>query len=441
MQARDLDRQRLGLQPEPATGPAGAVVLILLKFLADPVAVGLAIAALHVGDDAFETAGDLIDAAALVITELDFLVARAAQEHLLHLFGQILPRGVLVELVMAGDGLDGLQEIGRLALAPGRQRTVIDLEALIWHHEAFVKEQLDPQTIAFRAGTIRRVEREQAGFDLGDGKARDGAGKVFRKGDAFGLALAGCGFQDGNARGEVERGAQAVGEPGFQPFAHHDAVDHHVDIVAEFLVQCRRLVQLVELAIHLDPLKALLAQFQKLLAVFALAIAHDGGQQIAAGALLHRHDAINHVLHLLRLDGQAGGRAIGRACAREQQPHIVVDLGHRADRRARVLAGGLLLDGNRRGQTADMVHIRLFHHVEELTRIGGQRFHIAPLPFGIDGIKGQAGLARAGKAGDHHQLIAWNIHVDPLEIMLARAAYLDELLLSHELPSDPMPQR
>jgi hypothetical protein len=133
-------------------------------------------------------------------------------------------------------------------------------------------------------------------------------------------------------------------------------------------------------AVDLDALEALLAQFQEFLAVFALAVAHDGGEQIGARALRHRHHAVDHVLHLLRLDRQAGGGAVGGADAGEQQPHVVVDFGHRADGRARVLRGGLLLDGNRGRQARDMVHIRLLHHVEELAGIGRQAFDIAALP-------------------------------------------------------------
>jgi hypothetical protein len=81
-----------------------------------------------------------------------------------------------------------------------------------------------------------------------------------------------------------------------------------------------------------------------------------------------------------------------------------------------------------------MVHIGFLHHVEELARIGRQRFDIAPLPFGIDGVEGQRRLARPRQPGDHHQLVAGNIDIDSLEVMFARAAHLDELLFRHGTP-------
>ena len=81
-----------------------------------------------------------------------------------------------------------------------------------------------------------------------------------------------------------------------------------------------------------------------------------------------------------------------------------------------------------------MIHVRLFHHVEELPRIGRKAFDVTALPFGIDRIESERGLARPRKAGDHHELVAGNIDVDPLEIVLARAAHLDVLELRHVPP-------
>jgi hypothetical protein len=49
--------------------------------------------------------------------------------------------------------------------------------------------------------------------------------------------------------------------------------------VAELLVQHRRVVQLVEGAVDLDALEALLAQVEEFLAVFALPVADDGASR------------------------------------------------------------------------------------------------------------------------------------------------------------------
>ncbi len=192
----------------------------------------------------------------------------------------------------------------------------------------------------------------------------------------------------------------------------------------------------MELPIHLDPLEAQLAVFEHFLAILALAVAHHGREQIGARAFFQRHDAVHHVLDLLGFNGQARGRAVGRARAREQQAQVVVNLGHSAHSRARVLRRGFLLDADRGRQARDMVHVGLLHHVQKLPGIGRQAFDIAPLPFGIDRVKGQRRLARARQAREHHQLVARNIQIDILQVMLARAAHFDELLLRH--PAPPM---
>ena len=64
-----------------------------------------------------------------------------------------------------------------------------------------------------------------------------------------------------------------------------------------------------------------------------------------------------------------------------------------------------------------MFDIGLLHHFKELPRIGAERFHITPLPFGIDRIEREAGLAGTGKPGNDNQLVARKIDIDTLEIV------------------------
>ena len=86
------------------------------------------------------------------------------------------------------------------------------------------------------------------------------------------------------------------------------------------------------------------------------------------------------------------------------------------------LRGGLLLDGDGRRQALDVIDIGLLHQLQELARIGRQRFDIAALALGIDRVEGERGFARARQAGQHRQRVARNLDVDILEIVLARAA-------------------
>src|SRR5581483_8860426 len=67
----------------------------------------------------------------------------------------------------------------------------------------------------------------------------------------------------------------------------------------------------------------------------------------------------------------------------------------------------------------------LLHHRQELPRVGRQRLDVAPLPFGVEGVEGQAGLARAGQAGDDDQLVARQVQRDVFEVVRARTADMD----------------
>ena len=85
MAAGDLHRQRLGLEAEAVAGAARNVGEILGQLLARPFALGLAEAALQIGDDALERLLGLIGAQAVVIDEADGVVAGAVQDGVLHL--------------------------------------------------------------------------------------------------------------------------------------------------------------------------------------------------------------------------------------------------------------------------------------------------------------------------------------------------------------------
>ncbi len=198
-----------------------------------------------------------------------------------------------------------------------------------------------------------------------------------RGGDAGALGPGGVGnvggVEIGEALGQLQRGLEAVGEAGFDAFADDDAVDDHFDVMLVFLVERGGVLDLVERAVDADAGEAGLLPFGQLLAILALAAANDRGEQIMARAFGQLHDAVDHLADLLRLDRKAGGGRIGHADPRPQQAHIIVDFGDGGDGRARVAAGGLLLDRDGRGEAVDMLDIRLLHHLQELAGVGGER--------------------------------------------------------------------
>ena len=438
MLAADLHAQSLGLEPIAFAGVAGHVGEIARDLLARPIAVGLLVAPLEIGHDAFEGALGIVGAHAVVVGKTDLGVAGAVQDGVLRFLRQILPLGVEREFVVLAQRGQRLHVIGRARFRPRRDGALAQRAVLVGDDEIGVDMLLDAEPTAFRAGAERIVEREQPRLDLGDGEAGHRAGEFFGEDEALGGFVAlligfavgrggggrrGIGkLRDRHAFGELQRLLERIRKPCGDVRPHHDAVDDDVDVVGEFLVERRRLGDLVKLAVDFDALVALLHELGELLAILALPPAHDWSQEIETSTLRERHDAVDHLRHGLALDRQSGGRRVRDADARPQQPHVVVDFGDGADGRARIARGGFLLDGDGGGEAVDLVDVRLLHHFQKLPRVSRQALDIAALALGIDGVEGERGFAGAGQAGEHHQPVARNIEVDILEVMLARAA-------------------
>jgi len=74
--------------------------LISLELLTDPIRVRFSVAPFHVGDDALKRAGNLVNAAALIITEANFLFAGTIKEDLIYMGGKVSPLRRFIEFVL-----------------------------------------------------------------------------------------------------------------------------------------------------------------------------------------------------------------------------------------------------------------------------------------------------------------------------------------------------
>ena len=187
---------------------------------------------------------------------------------------------------------------------------------------------------------------------------------------------------------------------------HHQPVDDDRDVVFVLLVEDDLLVEAAQLAVDLDPRVALEPHLLEQFPVLAFAAAHDRRHDHEFGPLLEGHQPVDDLLLGLAGDLLAALGAVRDADPRPEQAQVVVDLGHRADRRARVARGRLLVDRDRRREPLDRVDVGLLHQAEELARVGRERLDVAPLPLGVDRVEGKARLARAGEPGDHDQRVA-----------------------------------
>ena len=202
---------------------------------------------------------------------------------------------------------------------------------------------------------------------------------------------------------------EPVGEPGRrldrlrqaqpQVGAHHEPVDDDLDRVLELLVELgHALLEHVLLAVDLDAREALAHQLLEDVLVLALAVADDRRVDREARPLLELQHLVDDRVERLPRDRLAADRAMRPADPRVEQAQVVVDLGHGADRRARVARGRLLVDRDRRAEAVDVVDVRLLHHLQELARVRGERLDVAALALGVDRVEGKATTCRSPRA-------------------------------------------
>ena len=409
---------------------AGACGLVARQIFAHGGRIGLLEAALEVGQDALERMRALDDALLLRLAaglgrvgELDGLLAGAVEQHLARLLGQRLERRVDVEAVVLGHALEHRERVA-VAAVPALDRARGQAQRREGDHALRIERDDLAQAVAARAGAHRRVEREQARLQLRQRVAADRAGELGR------IEMLGARVhleRERAAVGDAQRGLEALGQALARVVARLQAVDHDVDVVLLGLLEHRQVARLDDLAVDAKAHVALRLHVGEQLGELALAVAHHRREHHQLRFFGQREHGVHHLRH-----GRGGQRqvvvgAVGRAGAGEQQAQVVVDLGDGADGGARVVAGGLLLDGDRRRQALDHVDVGLVHQLQELARIGRQALHVAALALGVEGVEREAGLARARQPGDHHQRVLGDVEVDVLEVVRARAAHADRM--------------
>ena len=417
----DVDVARRLVEPAAAAVGAGPGAAILAEFLAHRRRLGLAVAPLEVRQDALPgMAAPRAAAARVEVAELDALVAAAPQQHVPDHLGQVAPRGLDVEAVVLRERLDQLEIVG-VAAIPATYRAARKRQCRVDDDPARIEVLLDAKSAAGAAGSGRIVEREQPRLEFHEAVAAGRAGVAVREQQWFALRLV-LERDSRHALGQRKRGLERFREPlrGVRP--HSQAIDDRVDGVPAARVEARRRVELDEPAVDVGAHEALGLQVLERLGVLALAVLHDRGEQQHGRALRQRQHLVDHLADRLRREVLAVLRAARHAGARVQHAQVVVDLGDRADRRARVVRRRLLLDRDRRGQPLDVVDVGLFHHGQELPGIGRQRLDVAALPLGVDRVERERRLARSRQARDHDQPVAGQVEVDASEVVRARTA-------------------
>ena len=430
----DRHREAQRLEPGAPARRAGDLAHVALELLPRPVALGVLVAPLDPRDHAFVARGVLARPAVAVLVLDGERPGRAVQDHLLLLRRQGRPRRVHVDAVGLRDGVEHAGEVLGVGGAPRRDRALVQRLVGVGDDQLGVDLERRAQAVARLARPVRGVEREVARRQLLVAPPAHRARQVLAERERLVLPLTRPGdeLDLGHAVGEAQRRLQRVGEPAGDAVAPHESVDDDLDLVllvaGEALVALEELVDVDDLAVDARPHVALPGEVLEQGVVLALAPTHDRGEHLEAGALGQQHDAVDDLLGGLPLEPGAVVRAVLGADAGVQQAQVVVDLGDRADGRAGVAAGRLLVDRDRRGQPVDDVDVGLVHLPEELAGVRRQRLDVPPLALGVDRVEGEARLARARQAREHDQPVARQLDVDVPEVVLAGPADADDRL-------------
>ena len=89
----------------------------------------------------------------------------------------------------------------------------------------------------------------------------------------------------------------------------------------------------------------------------------------------------------------------------------------------RPAAAGALLDGHRRRDAEDGVHVRPRRRLHELAGVGVEGLQVAPLALGEQDVEGQGALAAAGDASDDGEAVSGNLHGQVFEVVLPRVQH------------------
>lgn len=166
-------------------------------------------------------------------------------------------------------------------------------------------------------------------------------------------------------------------------------VYHEIDIVMDASIERNVVIQRDPFAVGPDPHIPFFQKILKIFLEFPLFVSCEGGHDDNFRFIGIGLDRFDDPLFALRLDRVAAFRAVGSADSGKQNPKVIIDLRHGSDSGAGISSGCFLFDGDRRGYSFGAFDIG-FGELSHLP-FGKMRegFHIAALPFGIDGVEGK----------------------------------------------------
>ncbi len=300
--------------------------------------MGFLIASFHVADDTLESGIERrLSAIAAGVFDWDLLTVCAEENQVDFSLGKIGYRCLEVDLIVVRNRLGHLPVVS-LSLSCGirplhcHHCAICQRKRAIRNNPFGIDFKLAAQALAFRAGSMWRVEGKGARLDLCQSGAVFGTSQILRIGNVGLLIQV---RHRNRAFSPLKRGFHRIGQPAAERVIgigrNDQAVDDRFDRVVFVAVELNIVLDLDHLAINSCSYKAGAPQLIHYRQVGPLTLTDQWGQHQQPGPLLEAFDGFHNFLCRLLDYFPAADRTMRISDACKKQSKVVVNLRYGAD--------------------------------------------------------------------------------------------------------------
>ena len=386
----DQDRQNFRFQPAPMTVRADVAAHKGFQFFPHGIAPGFPVPLLQHGDHTVPGPVVFIGIAVeICIDEPERFRSGSPLQFFLHGRLQVVP--AVVHRITVFLQKRSQQTHGKRSRIAGHGRDGAVRKAFIFirQNQFPVIFPIDAQAAAGRTGPVRRVERKETGFNLRQADAAVGTGEFFR----IHLCLPADDLHFHDAVCQFQRRFHGIAETLLNSRPHAHAVNDNGKPMLLLFIQHDFLVQCPQFSVHQHAGVTGLPHTLNDIFVFSFAPIDQRRHNHKPRACLQRQHLVHDLLYRLPFNEPPALGAMRFTYPGKQQTKIIINFRYRPHRGTGIAPRRLLVDGNGRRQSFNVIHIRFVHLSQKLAGIGGQAFHITALPFRVNRIKSQRTLA------------------------------------------------
>ena len=177
-------------------------------------------------------------------------------------------------------------------------------------------------------------------------------------------------------------GGNAVLQAGIILIRYHQFVNDHLDIMVLVAVQFHAGKRFAHFTVHADVKIAFFANLLEQLLIMSLTATYQRSKNVNAFPFVIIQNKLKNLLFGIFHHFFTGKIRISFTGTGIQQTKIIVYLRCRTYGRTWVFIGCLLLNGNHRAQSCNLIYIGTFQIAQEVTGISGKCFNITALAFG-----------------------------------------------------------